>query len=175
MTTFLPLAAGPDWGSVPDWLAAIGTLAAFAVALRLLAKELTARREQEQDRRSEQARHVAAWAFRAAGTPAGHILFVRNKGEEPVSSIRLVMEHPDEPGTVTREETWPLLPPGLEDELGRYPHPPGPITLSFTDAAGRRWTRYPDGRLVEPNRPRRRSRKDYMNAWIAGELDDLDY
>jgi hypothetical protein len=38
------LAASPDWGTVPDWLAAVGTLAAFAVALRLLGKELAARR-----------------------------------------------------------------------------------------------------------------------------------
>lgn len=37
---------------------------------------------------------------------------------------------------------------------------PGPVSISFTDAAGRRWKRYPDGRLVELNRPRR-SRKDY--------------
>ena len=51
----------------------------------------------------------------------------------------------------------------------------GPLTLSFTDAAGRRWKRYPDGRLVELSRQRRRSRKDFMNAWIAGELDCLDY
>jgi hypothetical protein len=50
----------------------------------------------------------------------------------------------------------------------------GPVSISFTDAAGRRWKRYPDGRLVELGR-QRRSRKDFMNAWIAGELDRLDY
>jgi hypothetical protein len=85
------------------------------------------------------------------------------------------MEHPDKPGTVTREDSWPMLPPGVRTEgpwLVTYP--PGPITLSFTDAAGRRWKRYPDGRLVEPDRPQRRSHKDAMNAWIAGEIDQLD-
>ena len=42
-------------GTVPDWVTALGTFAAFAVALRLLAKELAARREQEEDRRRAQA------------------------------------------------------------------------------------------------------------------------
>ena len=40
---------------MPDWVTALGTFAAFAVALRLLAKELAARREQEEDRRRAQA------------------------------------------------------------------------------------------------------------------------
>jgi hypothetical protein len=34
------LLAKAEWGTVPDWVTAFGTLAAFAVALRLLAKEL---------------------------------------------------------------------------------------------------------------------------------------
>ncbi len=60
MTAFLPLAQA-EWGTVPDWVTAFGTLAAFAVALRLLAKELAARREVEEDRRRQQARLVVAW------------------------------------------------------------------------------------------------------------------
>jgi hypothetical protein len=174
VTAFLPLAQA-EWGTVPDWLEAIGTLAAFAVALRLLAKELAARREAEDDRRSEQARRVAVWALWVSRSPPRHELFVRNNSDELVSAVSLVMEHPDEPGIVTREESVDLLPPGWnQQEGGPRGHPPGPITLTFTDAAGCRWTRYPDGRLVELKRPRR-SRKDYMNAWIANELDHLDY
>lgn len=42
------LLAKAEWGTIPDWVTAFGTLAAFAVALRLLAKELAARREYEQ-------------------------------------------------------------------------------------------------------------------------------
>jgi hypothetical protein len=158
------LAAGPDWGSVPDWLAAIGTLAAFAVALRLLAKELAARREQEEDRRQEQAHRVSIWMEHFGTEAAGNfmLLLVRsNRSDEPVYSVSFCMEHPDEPGSVTREDTWPLLPPGTQtDGPLVLTYPPGPATLTFTDAAGRRWKRYPDGRLVEPDRPRRRSRKD---------------
>jgi hypothetical protein len=87
------------------------------------------------------------------------------------------MEHPDQPGTVTISESWDFLPPGEygERELRLVTYPPGPITLTFTDAAGRRWKRFHGGRLVEPDRPRRRSRKDELNAWIAGQVDQLDY
>jgi hypothetical protein len=49
------------------------------------------------------------------------------------------------------------------------------IGLSFTDSQGRRWKRLPNGTLTEVTKRPRRSRKDYMNAWIAGELDELDY
>jgi hypothetical protein len=74
--------------------------------------------------------------------------------------------------------SWSLLPP-LQTNAVVLPNSLFPnwhivIGLYFTDAAGRSWKRDPDGRLVELGR-RRRSRKDYMNAWIAGELDHLDY
>jgi hypothetical protein len=196
------LAAGPDWGSVPDWLAAIGTLAAFAVALRLLAKELAARREVEEDRRREQARLISAWPevpevpgvkdlprdtdvddwLRETGTEAYVHLVMKNGSAEPVYRIYAVMvasdssyaDDPEEgagqPGTA--ETRRRILPPG-EKEIGIFPTflegfetgiGPGPVSIAFTDAAGRHWKRYPDGRLVELNRPRRRPR------W----LEDLD-
>jgi hypothetical protein len=163
---------------VADWLAAVGTLLAFVVALRLLFKELAARREVEEDRRREQARRVAIWTQSdpAPGPSASYAIVMNNSSEEPVSAITFVMEHPDEPGRVIREKSWDLLPPGRHrGRVTREAYLPGPITLSFTDAAGRRWKRYRDGRLVELGRQRRRSRKDYMNAWIANELDHLDY
>jgi hypothetical protein len=159
VTAFLPLAQA-DWGTVPDWLAAVGTLLAFAVALRLLFKELDARRENEEDRRREQASRVAAWARPVGAGPNDHAMMLRNNSEQPVTAVRLVMEHPDMPEVVTREESWDLVPPGEQrvDDMW-VTGPPGPVTLTFTDAAGHRWTRRPDGRLVEPDRPRRRSRK----------------
>jgi hypothetical protein len=159
------LLAKAEWGTVPDWVSAFGTLAAFAVALRLLAKELAARREAEDDRRSEQARRVAVWALWAGVRPPRHTLMVRNNSEEPVSAVSIVMEHPHKPGMVTREESLQLVPPGWNaEEGGPRDHPPGPITLRFTDAAGRFWTRWPDGRLLDVGQQRRRSRKDYYNA-----------
>jgi hypothetical protein len=176
VTACLLLAQDQDrLGTIPDWIAALGTVFAFFVALGLLTKELAARREAEDDRRSEQARRVAAWTLPGPVPEITHVLVMHNGSEEPVYAITLIMEDQDKPGSVTRKDFWDYLPPEERSKessgsVGR----PGPITLSFTDAAGRRWTRYPDGRLVEHGR-HRRSRKDDMNAWIAGELEHLDY
>jgi hypothetical protein len=187
VTAFPTLAAGPDWGTVPDWLAAVGTLAAFAVALRLLAKELAARREYEEDRRTEQARLVSTWTTFPERDAQDSSLYwfyvvVKNASEVPVHNVSVVMEEPRSPyaratGSPDCRMQFFTVAPGENDRLAfRHPeHHAGPLTLTFTDAAGRRWTRYPDGRLVEPDRPRRRSRKDALNAWIAGEVDQLDY
>jgi hypothetical protein len=49
------------------------------------------------------------------------------------------------------------------------------LGLSFTDSLGRRWKRLPNGKLTEITKRLRRSRKDFYNAWIAGELEHLDY
>jgi hypothetical protein len=51
------------------------------------------------------------------------------------------------------------------------------VWMLFTDASNQRWQRSHTGRLsrlVERSTQPRRSRKDFMNAWIAGELDHLD-
>jgi hypothetical protein len=56
------------YGTLPDWLAALGTIGAFFAGLRLLRKELEARRDDVEDRRSAQARLVAAWV---SPTPPG--------------------------------------------------------------------------------------------------------
>lgn len=57
---------------------------------------------------------------------------------------------------------------------GRYPTKRLVLGFSFTDSQGRRWKRLPDGTLIELAKQQWRSRKDYMHAWIAGELDRLD-
>jgi hypothetical protein len=193
VTASLPLAAGPDWGSVPDWLAAIGTLAAFAVALRLLAKELAARRDQEEDRRRAQARLVNAWPtmrWRESDGEAEGWSVVRNDSDEPIYQVKLTVVPRDsrfasDPEAArgqaqTIEDDWMGVLPRqtregwlpAEWKLSTWYVAMG---LSFTDSQGRRWKRLPNGTLTEVTKRQRRSRKDYMNAWIAGELDDLDY
>jgi hypothetical protein len=189
------LAAGPDWGTVPDWLAAIGTLAAFVVALRLLAKELTARREQEEDRRRAQARLVNAWLtmkWRESDGEAESWFVVTNASDEPVYQVKVTVV-PGDSGFAsdpemargqaeTIEENWnsPLLPhesrDGCVPDEWNWWTRKASLGLSFTDSQGRRWKRIPvTGALIEVTKRPRRSRKDYMNAWIAGEVDQLDY
>jgi CO/xanthine dehydrogenase Mo-binding subunit len=85
------LLAKAQWGTVADWVTAFGTLAAFFVALRLLAKELAARREQEEDRRRVQARLVNAWPtvrWRESDGEAELLLVVKNASDEPVYQVR---------------------------------------------------------------------------------------
>ena len=71
---------------VASWLAAIGTVGAFAVSLRLLAMDLAARRV-------GQASLVAAWL---AGDPAswGTDLRVRvsNQSDQPVYDLKVFLE-----------------------------------------------------------------------------------
>jgi hypothetical protein len=171
------LLAKAEWGTVPDWVAAFGTLAAFFVALRLLAKELTARREQEEDSRREQARRIAIWA-RTLWTQAGatsYSLVMRNGSEEPVYGVSFIMEHADEAGMQVRAEHKDVLPPGEHEEQPlTVGYPPGPVTLTFTDAQGRVWTRFPDGRLIEPRREPAPSVKDRLDAFTKGQVEELD-
>jgi hypothetical protein len=210
VTAFLPLAQA-EWGTVPDWVAAFGTLAAFFVALRLLAKELVARREQEQDRRRPQARLANAWlafeappdsdrdtAVRFTWQPRKPpppqrkaYIIAKNDSGEPVHRVRVSVVHKDSPLARDPEAAfgqtesyyialfWDVLPPlrTASEKLPDYVFPNWhvPVALSFTDSQGRRWKRLPDGTLTEITKRPRRSRKDYMNAWIAGELDHLDY
>jgi hypothetical protein len=199
--TWLPILplAQVEWGTVPDWLAAVGTLLAFAVALRLLFKELAARREVEEDRRREQARLVSAWTLRdqfqtGFGTyELGFAVKVRNASQEPVYDLKFTLvpyEGPfaTDPEAARRaDETVETgteggdlgrLPPGetIRFRIKQRPHLESLVLgLSFTDSQGRRWKRLPNGTLTEITKRPRRSRKDYMNAWIAGELDHLDY
>jgi hypothetical protein len=181
----LILLAHTDWGSVPDWLAALGTVAAFGVALRLLAKELAARREAEEDRRREQARSIGAWPTapvpehpRAANQVFTVIL--RNGSQEPVYNVQAVMKHPDLSSDEVRRAGWStwqltlgILPPGENfTKLRLVPYQPGPIELSFTDAQGRRWTRHTDGRLLgEADPPRRKV--DPLKEWSDRQLGEL--
>lgn len=157
MTAFLPLAQ-VEWGTVPDWVAAFGTLAAFAVALRLLFKELEARREYEADRRRDQARLVAAWTFHP-GEEEWFSIVVHNGSDQPIYEVKFTMVQPgstyaSDPirsplnGDVVHHELS-LIPPQEKFHLPLpvFGHGPGPIGLSFQDALGRAWVRYPDGRL----------------------------
>ena len=94
-------------GTVPDWLEAFGTLAAFAVALQLLAKEL-ARREQEEDRRSEQARLMSAWTTSPVRDIHDDFEFwfsvvVKNASEAPVYNVSVLMERPGSPHVGSRD------------------------------------------------------------------------
>jgi hypothetical protein len=184
VTAFVLLAQDQDrLGTIPDWIAALGTVAAFFVALRLLAKELAARREVEQDRRRAQARLVSAWQEPRFDTaPSGKstatfVVILKNSSEEPVYEVWLTLVPDTSTFASDPEAVWGddgaakeadtessrggMVPPGETVDVlvmpGRYPTKRLVLGLSFTDSQGRRWKRLPNGTLVEVTKgqPRR--------------------
>ena len=138
------------WGTVPDWLAAVGTVGALGVALVLLAKELRARREASEDRVREHARYVAAWLDEPpSSSPA--LLLLHNGGQEPAYEciVKWTQGGYDEPQQLA---AFAVLPPG--ETLGAPVTTPAfmsllpPLTIFFTDARGIRWQRDPGGQLA---------------------------
>lgn len=175
-----------QWGDVAGWVGGIGTVAAFAATVWLLFQQNRTLREQgeqlrilrvqerdrQEDRRSEQAKFVSAWASnwqplpRMAGAlppdpladtvESGVVVRIRNASEEPVWNVGLmVWSHW---GVEAKNVFTPLqlIPPGetrvadvtiaLPKEMSISP----PVELVFTDAAGRHWHRDAEGRLETP-------------------------
>lgn len=160
-----------DLGSLPDWLAAVGTVAAAWVAVVLAMREgdRAKRAEAERDglrreRNREQAGKVVAWMVDAEipppggrgmvfGTRQGYRVIARNVSDEPVFAVKAEIVHGDGFEHTVLEE-WDVLPPQGEvaqvitNQINAYNERPY-VTLTFTDAAGRRWRRGQAGRLKE--------------------------
>lgn len=145
-----------EWGTVAEWVAAIGTAGAFAATVLLLRTEARARRAAEAYRRSEQARLVAAWPTSVTeaqpeneygnAVEDGVTVAWHNRSEEPVSDVVIVID--GQP-----EDHLEVLPPGITG--GRsYRTPPATsarwpsIEIHFIDAAGQLWRRDAAGRLI---------------------------
>jgi hypothetical protein len=131
---------GINWGSVPEWLAAIGTILAFILAFAILRRELRAIRVHE-------ARLVSIWssytgAEGEATKSHAFEIFVRNGGTEPVYSVRVRLRG-------VEMLSYDVLPPAetekgtLSLEMRERP----PLSIQFLDVQGQLWERNPQGRL----------------------------
>ena len=152
-----------DWGTVPAWVAAIGTVLAFAVTFALLLWEIRLRRAQAADQEMRQAR--LAWV-EANGTEIspsrGKVTVVtrpvvHNASDETIHGLFVRVY--DEFGQLLGD-TMPAaasLPP--RSEVACYLRVDVPqehargfesmsVELFFTDADGRRWKKDRDHRLV---------------------------
>jgi len=151
-----------QWGTVPDWVAAVGTAGAFIAGGVLIAKELSAQHKQDEDARRAQASLVSAWAtlqtssFTVPGGPTskgtGAKVVIRNGSEQPIYNCGASLPSGQAfvPGLVPPETT-------VSDVLP-YKPPPGTIplrsvggeiaiTVTFRDSNGRMWKRGPEGIL----------------------------
>lgn len=151
----------PWWGTLPEWLAAVGTLLAFAVALRLLFKELETRREDVGARLRAQARLVAAWVTQIETHESATTchLVTRNGSDEPVHNVTVTLYQRGSARDALHERAtqwYSLLAPQTIEAFG-------PINLeeplyvawssltasiAFRDSQGYSWLREPGGILT---------------------------
>jgi hypothetical protein len=129
-------------GTVPDWLAAIGTTLALFVAFSVLLLDV-------RERRRRQASQVTAWLERGESSVTLH---VANSSDVPVYKVRIT---PQLLGRDYEVLSFPLLGPGSELTPLTLPLPGSKqisneylgVQMVFADSAGRRWQRARNGEL----------------------------
>ena len=123
-----------DWGSVPDWIAAIVTGLSFAVAVAIYRTSVI-------DKEKEQAAGVSAWISEG---DEGFILNVRNASSGVIYDV--VALNP-----LLREEfDFRAIPPETTETRGLPASPVGRtvVPIRFRDGVGRYWRRDEQGRLT---------------------------
>lgn len=165
-----------NMGDVPNWVSALGTIAAFFAVVVQLRREQTARHRMEERRRAEehraQASRVAAWfeglparnpldPMPEPGSPAAWgdrgRLVISNSSSLPIYEVVVDYDADGPNGARAEQHLWvELLPPGdwviLADTRPSWLD--GTVAVSFVDAAGRNWSRGRDFQLrVTPQPP----------------------
>jgi hypothetical protein len=158
-----------NWGSVPDWIAAIGTVLAFAGFSIALIWEIRKRRYDDEqlaaDRREAEAQQarLVFWTL-LGGLSHETRVNVRNASDGPIFNVELRLNRADKSDsprfvkTISGGFSVSEIEPHGETEL-RLKLPPWEESLSdgesvnlylvFTDSVGRRWIR------AEERQPRR--------------------
>lgn len=160
VTTWSPdlrLRSMVDLGTVPEWIAAVGTAGAFFATAWLLWREEEARRRRHEEEAKGQARRVNVWAVgEVESTPDTQVIDVAlsNSSEEPVYTVHVDAMEPAGDGMVTlfRIST---LPPGEEPRIKRVEASKNimrgagtRLRIRFRDSQGIAWVKEsPAGRL----------------------------
>lgn len=141
-----------NWGSVPDWLAAVGTVGALFVALALLCREMKDRRHAAEMADRKPADGVFAWVEPRTDA-GGWQTFVLNRSDQPVYDAVVYFTPLTDPPLPTVESVWGTVPPGDPRPGDRFgDHPTDlfgipTVEIEFTDGRGRHWRRDADGQL----------------------------
>lgn len=155
-----------DLGTVPDWVAGIGTVGTLAAALvqisRERAKNASERSKAEAEEERSQATQVASWIVT---TYPMMRMVLQNGSDTPIYSAVISFVYQSGPGPRTSEEagkqqqgslygyrlTRFVIPPGSYEISFASPWEgkgPKPQTeLAFTDSRGKHWVRRFDGKL----------------------------
>jgi len=140
------------WGSVADWVAAIGTGGALLATIWLLRQELSTRRLTFHRERRAQAEQVAAWT--EFDLDRGIALVMKNASGMPIYSVRATAGTPAGHDSWQTEVAAVTLAPGeaMRSERLDSESPTGAVIfydLEFNDSAGVGWRRGADGDLQE--------------------------
>jgi hypothetical protein len=163
-------AAAVDWGSVPDWIAGIGSVIATLLAVTGLLYEMRKRRIAEAETTAErraaeanQARLVSV-QVRVRGNGQRSEITIRNDSEAPIRTLSPLV-YWAESGASWRlprlADAAPLAVLGPHESLTSLaevaagePGPPVPAAVrgavAFTDAEGRRWLSLTDAASPVP-------------------------
>ena len=149
-----------NWGDIPTWLAAIGTISTFIIYYFLLRVEISKRDEERELQKQYTQRRISAWVD-------NNIVFIKNGGIEPVyhavvhvgpmgtkfevdsgKHIEIVLGNIG-PGQQIEE---PVMERFLKGEI--FPIIPE-VAIEFTDCEGKYWRRESNGNLsqVKHRRP----------------------
>lgn len=154
-----------DWGSVPDWFAAIGTVGTLGIVVIAWKRDHDASRDQRAFQRSEQARQIRVGSVeRPMATRSGEDgidvhwrVVVENLSPYPIHDVEVGLESLpaalSDPGrTPRRPSARKVLPSGERVEHATVLTVVGcPLeeiecvpTVRFTDSARQRWEYGPD-------------------------------
>lgn len=145
------------WGDVPTWVGALGTLAAFVIALGIYAGSVS-------ERRKEHARKVSGWvpggpAIVPAGAKLGAsptfatvstlqlLIKIHNGSDEVISDVRAIVVSADGTDLGLDPIGWTDVGPGQDIEITTFTPDRGLVRgelrlrIEFTDAGGRKWSR----------------------------------
>lgn len=165
------LAANVALGTVPDWIAAIGTAGALMAAVVVLAFEVASRRRERETIRRKQAELVAVWLRsadpgRRERTPGAagvgdddrkewlvYRAHVLNRSDLPVFAALVRAEWDDLPGS--HHTVVHTIAPGATLDvdvrvasrpvISSFPR----VSIGFRDVGGLVWHRWDDGTLLE--------------------------
>ena len=148
---------GVEWGAFPEWLEAVGTLGALSFALFQYRNYLG-------DQARQQASKVSVWASQyryPSSGPSSATAVVYNGSDQPVydCSLRLLSWDWRTKPERLHGIRFPVIQPQsktgghrVDNGLTAPPESEGvvspPYEIEFSDAAGHRWVRKPDGRLT---------------------------
>jgi hypothetical protein len=129
-----------------------------------------------------------------SGVAAGHEPLTRNGSSEPITRVwveargkagKVIFSKSDKPIQRPRQDTdrvhaYEVIAPNTiatrRFEVAKRPIP-YEVEIVFTDSAGHRWKRHPNGRLellLAPQSAREPSVKDRLDAFTKGQMDQLD-